>query len=263
MQDMTIADFAEGESALLVTAIHAGHALRGSLWVQCMLNAGQRLLEEDPFTDRWTFISDNRIVGLRSRFEVDLNRPREKAVYQRPEDAWGLQVWRASLSEDEIAFSLAEFDRFYTRTERMLERMLQRHPVVVVYDLHSYNHQRGGPGLMADPRTDPEINLGTANMDRTVWAPVVEQLMTSLRVPDATGRRWDVQENVKFRGGYFTKWLHTTFGDRVCPIAIEFKKVFMNEWTGVPDALSLAAIKELLACSTDPVMHAAHALRRA
>ena len=30
----------------------------------------------------------------RSRFEVDLNRPREEAVYRVPEDCWGLDVWR-------------------------------------------------------------------------------------------------------------------------------------------------------------------------
>ena len=30
----------------------------------------------------------------RSRFEADLNRPRDRAVYLTPADAWGHQVWR-------------------------------------------------------------------------------------------------------------------------------------------------------------------------
>lgn len=260
---MSIADFREGESALLVTAIHAGHALRGSLLMNCRLNAGQRFREEDPFTDQWVGIGDNRIIGLRSRFEVDLNRPRGMAVYQKPEDAWGLEVWQTPLPKEELDRSLAEFDRFYARTQQMVHRMLQRHPLVVVYDIHSYNHQRNGPGVLAHQSTDPEINLGTAHMQLTHWAPVVERLKTSLSAPDANGRIWDVQENVKFRGGHFTQWLYATFGERVCPIAIEFKKVFMDEWTGVPDASVIAVIKDLLARSIEPVMNVAYALRTA
>ena len=36
----------------------------------------------------------NRIIVNRSRFEVDINRPRDKAVYITPEDAWGLHIWK-------------------------------------------------------------------------------------------------------------------------------------------------------------------------
>src|SRR5689334_21156460 len=106
MQEVVPAEFTEGSSALLVTAIHAGSAMRSSLQALCALDAAQRLREEDPFTDRWTRISDNRIVGLRSRFEVDLNRPREKAVYRVPADCWGLQAWKKELPSSEVELSL-------------------------------------------------------------------------------------------------------------------------------------------------------------
>lgn len=261
--NIRVADPAEGTSALLATAIHAGSAMRPELLARCALSAEERLREEDPFTDRWTAIADNRIIGLRSRFEVDLNRRREKAIYRSSEEAWGLNIWRSPLSDTEMDRSLEEYDRFYTRTGEFVERMLERHARVIIYDLHSYNHQRAGAGIIGDPVQNPEINLGTANLVREAWAPVVERLIASLREPDAGGKTWDVRENVKFRGGYFTQWLNERFGERVCPIAIEFKKTFMDEWTGTPDMQAIVRIKDLLGRSIEPVMRAAYALHTA
>lgn len=252
----------EGKGSLLVTAIHAGSSMRASMEECCVLDRSQRLREEDPFTDRWTDISENRIVGLRSRFEVDLNRPRDKAVYRVPSDCWGLEVWREGLPEEEVQRSLATYDEFYADVGEMVERMLERHPHVTVYDLHSYNHQRQGPGLEDDPQGAPEINLGTANVPLDHWAPVLEVLTTALRIgPD--GRSYDVRANVKFKGGHFSKWLNDRFGPRVCPVAIEFKKVFMNEWTGEPDEVAMARIRALLAASVVPVLRAVNELQHA
>jgi cardiolipin synthase A/B len=46
----------------------------------------------DPFTAQLARVAPTRLIALRSRFEVDLNRPRERAVYRGPADAWGLEV---------------------------------------------------------------------------------------------------------------------------------------------------------------------------
>jgi len=254
----TIATFTEGKSALLATAIHAGSGMRPTLLAQCTLTEQERLREEDPFTDIWTHITDNRIVGLRSRFEVDLNRPREMAVYRTPEEAWGLNVWSVPLKVEEIVDSLDLHDAFYADVARLMDRLLEKHPHVVVYDFHSYNHQRSGPGLLDDPQKNPEINLGTGNMDRRAWAPVVDALIDSLRGPRNGIAAPDVRENVKFKGGYFSRWLYARYGARVCPIAIEMKKVFMDEWTGRPDHDAIDQITELFARTVEPVMHAAH-----
>ena len=54
----------------------------------------ERLREEDPFTEIVIRDVPNRIVFHRSRFEIDLNRARDGAVYLTPEQAWGLKVWR-------------------------------------------------------------------------------------------------------------------------------------------------------------------------
>jgi len=45
----------------------------------------------------------------------------------------------------------------------------------------------------------------------------------------------DVRENVRFKGGYLTQWVHERYPDRGCALAVELKKVYMDEWTGQPD----------------------------
>ena len=45
------------------------------------------------------------------------------------------------------------------------------------------------------------------------------------------GRKLDVKINVKFTGGYFSRWIHNNFTD-VISLSIEFKKIFMDELTG-------------------------------
>lgn len=262
MTSTTAATYTEGPSALLVTAIHAGKAMRPSLKALCHLNEAQRLREEDPFTDRWTTISDNSIIGLRSRFEVDLNRPRTKAVYRTPADCWGLDVWNGILPTVEVERSLATYDEFYETTGAMVERLLSMHPRVMIYDLHSYNHQRQAPGVDDDPALNPEINLGTANIDRDVWGEALDVLTSALmKGPD--DRKNDVRENVKFKGGHFGFWLNERFGARVCPVAIEFKKVFMDEWTGAPDEAAIERIHALLTATIAPVMRATNAVEHA
>jgi hypothetical protein len=78
---------------VLATAIHAGHDLRDEIAARTALDDAARLREEDPFTDLLIPEVCTSVVVRRSRFELDLNRPRERAVYRRPEDAWGLELW--------------------------------------------------------------------------------------------------------------------------------------------------------------------------
>jgi hypothetical protein len=241
-----------GDGPIVATAIHDGHAVRPEVAALLALDEAERLREEDPFTARWTDVGDSRVVGLRSRFEVDLNRPREQAVYLRPEDAWGLHCWKSPpLHADVVNRSLAEYDAFYARARRELDRLRSRHGRFVVLDIHSYNHRRAGAGVaFDDPAKNPEVNIGTGTMrDRDRWAPVLDRFIRDLRAFDfrvSPSRHLDVRENVKFKGGYFPKWIHETYPDGGCALAVEFKKFFMDEWTGQPDERAIAAIGEAL-----------------
>jgi N-formylglutamate amidohydrolase len=237
-----------GEGPLVASAIHDGHAVRPEVAALVKLTDAERLYEEDPYTGGWTTIAPTRVVGLRSRFEVDLNRPRQSAVYLRPEDAWGLDVWQSPPSADLIARSLAEYDAFYAELRFLLERLVKMHGRVVVFDLHSYNHCRGGRGCPpADPAENPEINLGTGSLDRARWAPIVGRVLTELSSFDYMGRKLDVRENVKFLGGELSKWVHREFPETVCALAIEVKKSFMDEWTGELDEMRFHAVHGALA----------------
>ena len=158
-----------------------------------------RLREEDPFTG--TMIGDlqNRIVFHRSRFEIDLNRARDGAVYLRPEQAWGIEVWREQPSPAMVAESLAIHDAYYAMLETYLREIEERHGRFVVLDIHSYNHRRAGPDKdPTDPEAAPDINIGTHSMDRERWAPVVDAFLDVARNFDFPGRRLDVRENVAF-----------------------------------------------------------------
>jgi len=239
---------------LVACAVHDGHDVRPEVASCLQLDAVQRLYEEDPYTAGWTVIAPTRIVARRSRFEVDLNRPRDKAVYITPADAWGLELWRCSPPSDMVAESLRVYDDFYAHLEFVLDRLVARHEKVVLFDLHSYNHIRGDAGgTPADPEANPEINLGTGTMDRTLWSPIVDWWLESMRSHDYLGRRLDVRENVKFFGGQLPRWVHEHYPRSVCALAIEVKKFFMNEWTGELDQVQHQAIGQALAAGAAAV----------
>jgi N-formylglutamate deformylase len=255
--DNAIFSIQTGDSPLVAAAVHDGSLIRDELNAYLALDKSGRLREEDPHTAVWVQIAETRIIGLQSRFEVDLNRPRSKAVYQTPEDAWGLTVWKEKLPDELINRSLQGYDTFYAEVYKVLTDLVKKHGSFVVYDLHTYNHRRkGADGPEADPQENPEVNIGTGNMDRERWSPVVEQFMKDLHAYDFQGRHLDVRENVKFKGGYFSQWIHEHFPDESCVMAIEFKKFFMNEWTGEVYSGTVEAIRSALKATIPGVLRA-------
>lgn len=245
--ERTLYSICKGEGPILATAVHAGHGLREEVAALIALDEAARFREEDPYTDRWAEVAPTRIIPHFSRFEVDLNRARDQAVYVTPEDAWGLKLWKHMPPPELIERSLAQYDAFYKAFNGLLVELAERHGCFVVLDLHSYNHRRNGPHAPAEPPSaNPEVNIGTGTMDRQRWARVVERFMADLRGFDFLGRRLDVRENIKFRGRNIPHWVHSRFPDAGCALAIEFKKFFMDEWTGEVDPPQMAAIQAAL-----------------
>jgi len=222
-----------GEGPIVATAIHHGHDVRPSVAPLFAIADDHRLREEDPYTGDLASLAPTRIIGQRSRFEVDLNRPRDGAVYLTREAAWGIDVWRQLPDEAVVAESLASYDLFYATVHTLLDQLAQRYGRIVVLDLHSYNHRRDGAnGQPASAAENPEINLGTASVNREIWGLLVDRFASDLRKQIGNDRPLDVRENVKFQGGHFPRWINGAFAGRVCAIAVEFKKTFMDEWTG-------------------------------
>lgn len=243
---------------LVATAIHNGHELRPEIAAAMVLDEATRQREEDPFTDVIGAGDGTvaQVVARRSRFEVDLNRPRDEAVYRSPDDCWGLEVWRDSPLDEELTErSLEVYDAFYADLGERLDEVAARGPFVV-YDVHSYNHRRDGDSAEVAPEEDnPEVNLGTGSVDPR-WRPVVEAFTRSLEAQEVAGHRLDVRENVKFEGRALAWWVHERYaGVGVC-LALEFKKTFMDEWTGEPDQDHLDQLRRALAATHGPVLAA-------
>jgi N-formylglutamate deformylase len=244
-----------GDHPMVAAAIHNGHAVRSELVDLLALGDAERRYEEDPFTDAWTSIAPTRIVVFRSRFEIDLNRPCEKAVYLEPEDAWGLRVWKTRPPGEVIERSLAQHAAFYRQVRFLVAGLVERFGRVVVFDLHTYNYRRrGADAPPADPQQSPDVNVGTGTMDRRRWAPLVDRFIAELADFAFLGRRLDVRENVRFQGGQFSRWIHQTFPHAVCSLAVEVKKFFMDEWTGEIDSRQYAAVQQALGAAAAGVL---------
>ena len=249
-----LCSFGASALPLVTTAIHAGHELRPELAARTALDDRTRRREEDPFTDRITAAGGTPVVVHRSRFEVDLNRRRDEAVYTTPDTCWGLDVWRAPLTDEQVERSLSFHDEFYADLSAHLDE-LARQGSFVVLDVHSYNHRRDGVDAPPAPRIDnPEINVGTGSLDRGRWGHVVDRFTEDLGSHEVAGHRLDVRENVRFEGGHLSRWVHERYDGVGCALAVELKKVFMDEWTGVPDDRQLQQLTEAFALSVPLVL---------
>jgi hypothetical protein len=237
-----------GPGPVLATAIHDGHDLRPQVAAEMKLSEADRLREEDPFTGQAIVDVPTHVIVHRSRFEFDLNRGSDGAVYELPDQAWGLEVWRERPAKAMVDQSLAIHAAYYRMLRGLLDEIVADHGRFVLIDVHSYNHMRDGPGAEPTAQDDaPDINIGTFSMPRKQWAFLLDPLMDAMRGFDFNGRQLDVRENIAFQGkGAQTLFVHERYPGRGCAIALEFKKFFMDEWTGIPDPKELEAMRRFI-----------------
>ena len=227
----------ESGGPVCATAIHAGHVVRPDLQNHLAIDPEDRRREEDPLTDYFLNLADNVVRVNRSRFECDMNRPRDGCISDDPDDTFGLTIWNGSLPDEKKEQSRKLHDDFYDDMRGMMDRLLERHKRILVLDLHSYNHMRDGPDAAPAPASDnPDIDIGATTLDKSVFSDLLSALMIGLgRVP-VRGRKPEVGENIRYPdGGNFPEWLHETYPERACVITLEYKKMFMDEWTGTLD----------------------------
>jgi hypothetical protein len=242
-----------GAGPVVATAIHDGHELRPEVAEAVRLPDADRLREEDPFTGQAVLDVPTHVISHRSRFEFDLNRGRDEAVYITSEQCWGLEVWHEPPPPELVHRSRAIHTAYYTMLGQLLDDVAEEHQRFVLIDVHSYNHRRDGPDRKAAPQDQaPDINIGTFSMPRDEWAFLIDPLMDAMAGFDFNGRRLDVRENIAFKGkGEQTRFVHQRYPSRGCAIALEFKKFFMDEWTGVPDPKELEAMRRFIRFTAD------------
>ena len=221
----------------LCGAVHDGHQFRKSLWENCLHTEYERWYEEDPCTKAMVQTMPIVIAGCDSRFEYDLNRSPDGAIYT---DAWGKQLWHEPLSKEEYDISLQKHRRFYDVVHSLVETLEKQFGKVIVFDMHSYNWVRWD-------REVPTWNLGTINIDNERFSGIVEawrKKLAAMRLPN------DIKSTAKindtFQGnGFFLRYITETF-DNTLVLATEIAKVYCDELSGTIYPEVVAAVEAQL-----------------
>ena len=224
-------------SPVLCTAVHAGHHINKDLLSHCQLPRVDRLREEDPLTNLFILNKENFFFSLTSRFEVDLNRPKEQAFYRDPEDAWGLDIWKKLPSDELISRSLEKHRLFYQGMKDWIEELIDKFGKIIVLDVHSYNHRRDGANKKpADSTLNPDIDLGITTADEAIFGDLISAIEKSLKTSKLKGNEPSVGKNIRFPdGGEWPEWIYRNYPKDVCTITLEYKKFYIDEWSGMAD----------------------------
>lgn len=205
-------------------AVHDGHQFRKSLWENCLHSEYDRWFEEDPNTKEMVQTFPIVIAGCDSRFEYDLNRAPESAIY---EDAWGKKLWKNPLTKIEHELSLSKHASFYKVVHALINKIEDKFGVSVVYDMHSYNWKRWD-------REVPTFNIGAINVDVLRFGDAVEdwrKALSEIKLPH--GIKSASLINDTFRGnGYFLKYITSNFKNTLV-LATEVKKIYCDEYKQV------------------------------
>jgi hypothetical protein len=201
-------------------AIHDGHQFRKELWENCLHSEYDRWFEEDPSTKQMIQSHPIVLAGCDSRFEYDLNRDPENAVF---ETAWGKQLWKNPLPENLKDTSLKKHESFYKIVHSLIAKIENKFGACIVYDIHSYNWKRWD-------REVPTFNLGTSNVNNERFGDCILEWRNSLsKIKLPYGIKSTSKINDTFQGnGYFLKFITSKFQNTLV-LATEVKKIYCNE----------------------------------
>ncbi|WP_051293407.1 N-formylglutamate amidohydrolase [Olivibacter sitiensis] len=237
----------ESHSPIIALALHDGHYIPPAFQSLSNLSEFERMREEDPYTAQFIErLHGNKVIVHTSRFFVDLNRPWQKAIYLEQEDAWGLKVWRERPSNELIDLIKSYYTSFYEQLGRLVNNCLKRFGYFVILDIHSYNYRRKSPYEEDTSEDNPEINIGTQHNDEK-WHSATERFIAFLQSQHLCHRHPDVRENIKFKGGGLAQWIGENYKKQGFTLSIEFKKTFMDEWTGRANIAHINEISQLMA----------------
>lgn len=224
----------ESHTPAICTAIHAGHQFRSRLEDLCLLNEGERLYEEDPYTDQLIQAMPITLVAQDSRYEYDLNRPISSCLYKT---AWGKEVWTKKLPLKERNISIKKHQSFYRVLDALVSFIEQRFGASLIFDVHSYNFLR-------QAEDSPTFNLGTEQIDKERWQYVVDLCVSKLSKIELPNLPVNFRENGVFHGrGYLIAHINSRFQNSLV-LPLEVKKIFMDEMTGELYPLVMQAMSQ-------------------
>ncbi|WP_292891119.1 N-formylglutamate amidohydrolase [Nonlabens sp.] len=218
-------------------AIHNGHHFSKDLWDNCSHTEYDRWYEEDPCTGQMISGLPITLIAQDSRFEYDLNRAPEQAIY---ETAWGKTLWKKPLSQDKKDRALSKHKNFYNVVHALTMKLEALFGSVVFYDLHSYNWKRWD-------REVPVFNIGTINIDEEKYRPEIIQwqdILDGIKLP--IDQKVNCKINDVFKGnGYFLNFVSKNSLNTLV-LATEISKIYADEITGRIFPEVVTAIQDLL-----------------
>jgi hypothetical protein len=218
---------------LIGLAVHAGHRLRDELQMKMGIDEEERKYDEDTYSDYLVSDFPIQLIGLDSRYEYDLDRKREQAVYLKPFQCWGRKVWQSPPTKGELEICLQKYDEAHELIAYFVEQVIAVHQKAVVFDLHTYSYKRPMHGNKSS--TLPVFNVGTTKLDRAKHVQGIETLLSELRKVQLSGINVTVAENDVFKGdGAVISEIAPKFPEALI-FALDIKKVFMDETTGKID----------------------------
>ena len=241
-------------SPIWAFAIHDGHEIDDLLQPYLQLDDSGRLREEDPYTAQIAKLPVNLLVVSTSRFQLDLNRKEADALYLTPDQAWGLDVWKKQLPTQYIQDIYQAHRDTYQVIDHLIEATIQQFGTFLILDIHSYNAKRAAADELVDELRNPQINLGTYYNDPK-WRKLTQAFVDSIEDHTFQSNPIDIRENIKFKGGYLSQHLNKKYGEKGAILSVEFRKDFMDEWTGTPNYQAITEYNTLLK-HTLPILQA-------
>jgi uncharacterized protein (TIGR02421 family) len=203
-------------------AIHNGSRLRNDLLIKTALDEYERWYEEDPLTGDFITSLPITLIANDSRYEYDLNRDPENAVY---EEAWGKNVWNKKLTPKNIQQSKTKHNNFYKLLHALIQKLESQYGKCLIFDIHSYNYKR----LKKDV---PLFNVGTENLNLSKYESTINfwvKELANIALPNITNK---TEINSVFYGrGYCTSYVNNHFKHTLI-LPTEIKKVYCDESTG-------------------------------
>lgn len=212
----------ESYTPVICAAVHAGGQFRSELADACLLDESERRYEEDPYTDQLIQAMPITLIAKDSRYEYDLNRPVARCIYTQ---AWGKEVWNKKLTPKKREHSVKKHRCFYRVLDALVEKIEEKFGAAIVFDVHSYNFLR-------HDRETPTFNIGSEQIYKERWQPVVELALEKLAVIELPNIPVTAKENDVFFGrGYMISHINSRY-EHTLVLPIEVKKVFMDELNG-------------------------------
>lgn len=219
----------------ICTAIHAGTQLRNELQPLCLLSEKQRMIEEDIYTDLFINPFPVTIIANDSRYEYDLNRSVDTCIY---DNAWGKKVWKKSLTKAQRRQSQDKHQIYYRILSALVDAIYERFGFCLIIDVHSYNW-KVRPHIYA-----PTFNIGTKYIDKRRYASFIENLLNSLRQIQLPNIETTADLDIVFLGaGHQAQYIQESYRNNVVNIALEIKKIYMDEEKGTKFPMVIEALQ--------------------